>query len=92
MRDLRRMAACLAALILCLGLSVTASAAEADTGFSDVAADAWYAEAAVYCRDNGLMNGTTATTFSPNATMTRAQLCAVLYRTAGRPGPRWPPS
>lgn len=42
MRDLRRMAACLAALILCLGLSVTASAAEADTGFSDVAADAWY--------------------------------------------------
>ena len=83
MRDLRRMAACLAALILCLGLSVTASAAEADTGFSDVAADAWYAEAAVYCRDNGLMNGTTATTFSPNATMTRAQLCAVLYRMAG---------
>ena len=85
MRDLRRMAACLAALILCLGLSVTAFAAEADTGFSDVAADAWYAEAAVYCRDNGLMNGTTATTFSPNATMTRAQLCAVLYRMAGSP-------
>ena len=85
MRDLRRMAACLAALILCLGLSVTASAAEADTGFSDVAADAWYAEAAVYCRDNGLMNGTTATTLSPNATMTRAQLCAVLYRMAGSP-------
>ena len=85
MRDLRRMAACLAALILCLGLSVTASAAETDTGFSDVAADAWYAEAAVYCRDNGLMNGTTATTFSPNATMTRAQLCAVLYRMAGSP-------
>ena len=85
MRDLRRMAACLAALILCLGLSVTASAAEADTGFSDVAADAWYAEAAVYCRDNGLMNGTTATTFSPNVTMTRAQLCAVLYRMAGSP-------
>lgn len=85
MRDLRRMAACLAALILCLGLFVTASAAEADTGFSDVAADAWYAEAAVYCRDNGLMNGTTATTFSPNVTMTRAQLCAVLYRMAGSP-------
>ena len=52
------MAAFLTALILCLGLSVTASAAEAGTGFSDVAADAWYAEAAVYCRDNGLMAGT----------------------------------
>ena len=85
MRNLKRMAAFLTALILCLGLPVTAFAAEADTGFSDVAADAWYAEAAVYCRDNGLMNGTTATTFSPNATMTRAQLCAVLYRMAGSP-------
>ena len=85
MRNLKRMAAFLTALILCLGLSVTAFAAEADTGFSDVDAGDWYAEAAVYCRDNGLMNGTTATTFSPNATMTRAQLCAVLYRMAGSP-------
>ena len=85
MRNLKRMAAFLTVLILCLGLSVTAFAAESDTGFSDVASDAWYAEAAAYCRDNGLMNGTTATTFSPNATMTRAQLCAVLYRMAGNP-------
>lgn len=85
MRNLKRAAALLAVLILCLGLSVTAFAAEADTGFSDVDAGDWYAEAAVYCRDNGLMNGTTATTFSPNVTMTRAQLCAVLYRMAGSP-------
>lgn len=46
MRNLKRMAAFLTALILCLGLPVTASAAEADTGFSDVDAGAWYAEAA----------------------------------------------
>ena len=85
MKHLKRAAAFLTALLLCLGLSATAFAAEADTGFSDVAADAWYAEAAVYCRDNGLMNGTTAAAFSPNATMTRAQLCAVLYRMAGSP-------
>lgn len=63
----------------------TAFAAVEDTGFSDVAADAWYAEAAVYVRDNGIMNGTTATTFSPNATMTRAMLAAVLYRVSGSP-------
>ena len=85
MRNLKRAAALLAVLILCLGLSVTAFAAEADTGFSDVDAGDWYAEAAVYCRDSGLMNGTTATTFPPNVTMTRAQLCAVLYRMAGSP-------
>ena len=85
MRNLKRMAAFLTALILCLGLSVTASAAEGDTGFSDVDADAWYAEAAVYCRDNGLMAGTGETTFSPDTPMTRGMLVTVLYRLAGSP-------
>ena len=85
MRNLKRMAAFLTALILCLGLSVTAFAAEADTGFSDVDAGAWYAEAAVYCRDNGLMSGTGETTFSPDTPMTRGMLVTVLYRLAGSP-------
>ena len=58
MRNRKRTAAFLTALILCLGLSATAVAAGADTGFSDVDAGAWYAEAASYCRDNGLMAGT----------------------------------
>ena len=43
----------LAAAMLCI-LSTAAFAAVSDTGFSDVAADAWYAEAAEYVRDNGL--------------------------------------
>ena len=38
MKHLKRAAAFLTALLLCLGLSATAFAAEADTGFSDVAA------------------------------------------------------
>lgn len=85
MRNLKRMAAFLTALILCLGLSVTASAAESDTGFSDVDAGDWYAEAAAYCRDNGLMAGTGETTFSPGTPMTRGMLVTVLYRLAGSP-------
>ncbi|MBS6348770.1 MAG: S-layer homology domain-containing protein [Oscillospiraceae bacterium] len=85
MKKLRRMAAFLTALILCLGLSVTASAAEGDTGFSDVDAGDWYAEAAAYCRDNGLMAGTGETTFSPDTPMTRGMLVTVLYRLAGSP-------
>ena len=85
MRNLKRMVSFLTALILCLGLSVTAFAAEADTGFSDVASDAWYAEAAAYCRDNGLMAGTGETTFSPDTPMTRGMLVTVLYRLAGSP-------
>ena len=88
MRNLKRMAAFLTALILCLGLSVTASAAESDTGFSDVDAGDWYAEAAAYCRDNGLMAGTGETTFSPGTPMTRGMLVTVLYRLAGSTGPQ----
>ena len=60
-------------------------AAVEDTGFSDVAADAWYAEAAFWCREHGIMSGTSGTAFSPNTTMTRAMLAAVLYRAAGSP-------
>ncbi|MEQ3170112.1 flavodoxin [Dysosmobacter welbionis] len=66
-------------------LVVPAFAAVEDTGFSDVAADAWYADAVTYVRDNGLMSGTSATTFGPNQTMTRAMLATVLYRAAGSP-------
>ena len=56
-----------------------------NTGFSDVAADAWYVEAAFWCRENGIMSGTSGTTFSSNTTMTRAMLAAVIYRVAGSP-------
>lgn len=84
-KTLKRLSAVLTASALALALSATAFAAVEDTGFSDVAADAWYGEAVMYCRDNGLMNGTSQTTFTPDATMTRAQLCAVFYRMAGSP-------
>ena len=68
-----------------LSLAVPAFAAVEDTGFSDVAASDWYAEAATYVREEGLMSGATSTTFAPNLTMTRAMLATVLYRAAGSP-------
>ena len=85
MRKLKRMGAMVMALVLAFSLSVTAFAAVEDTGFADVAADAWYAEAVEYVRDNGLMSGTSATTFAPNDTMTRSMLATTLYREAGSP-------
>lgn len=85
MRNLKRVWTLLLTLALMLGLCTTAFAAVEDTGFSDVDANAWYAEAATYCRDNGLMSGTSTTTFSPNSTMTRAMLAVVLYRMSGSP-------
>lgn len=85
MRNLRRMGAMLMALALVLSMSVTALAAVEDTGFSDVAADDWFVASAVYVRDNGIMNGTSATTFNPSGTTSRGQITAILYRAAGSP-------
>ena len=85
MKPCKRFGALLLALILTLSLSVTALAAVEDTGFSDVDADDWFADSAVYVRDNGLMNGTGATTFDPDGTTSRGQIAAILYRAAGSP-------
>lgn len=73
------------ATAMVLALPLNAFAVVDDTGFSDVAEDAWYADAVEYVRDNGLMSGTSGTTFSPNGTMTRAMLATTLYREAGSP-------
>ncbi len=85
MKQLKRLCSYLLALVMAMTLCVPAMAAVEDTGFSDVAANAWYADAAQYVRDHGIMNGTSGTTFSPNSTMTRAMLTTVLYRAAGSP-------
>ena len=53
--------------------------------FTDVDRNAWYHEYLDYVVTNGLMNGTTASTFAPNATTTRAMVVSILYRLAGSP-------
>ncbi len=53
--------------------------------FVDVAKDAWYFPAVEYVFNNGLMNGTTATTFAPNVNLNRAMMAAVLYNMEGQP-------
>ena len=53
--------------------------------FTDVAASAYYYDAVLWAVEQGITNGTTATTFSPNATVTRGQTVAFLWRFAGSP-------
>lgn len=53
--------------------------------FTDVAPGAWYYDAVSYVYANGLMDGTSATTFEPNANMTRAMLVTILWRMEGEP-------
>lgn len=60
--------------------------------FSDVSAEADYAQAVAWCYENGLMTGTSPTTFSPDGTLTRATLATVLYRAEGEPAVGGDPS
>ncbi len=51
--------------------------------YVDVADTAWYAEYVAYVSEKGLMTGTSATTFAPDATTTRAMIWTVLGRMSG---------
>ena len=55
--------------------------------FVDVRESAWYFEGVRYAAQHGLFNGTSATTFEPEADMTRAMLVTVLWRMAEQPEP-----
>lgn len=59
--------------------------AEADSSFRDVSSSAYYAAAVNWASSEGIVNGTGADAFSPNASITREQLAAMLYRYAGEP-------
>ena len=85
MRNLKRFGALFLALVLALSLAVPAFAAVDDAGFSDVDADAWYAEAVMYCQEHNLMAGIGNNQFAPESNLTRAQLATVLYRIEGTP-------
>ena len=85
MKNMQRLGALFLTLVLALALAVPAFAAVDDTGFSDVDANAWYAEAVMYCREHKLMAGVGNNQFAPESSLTRAQLAAVLYRIEGSP-------
>ena len=53
--------------------------------FTDVAADAYYAKAVAWAVENGVTNGTSATTFSPDDSCTRGQAVTFLWRANGSP-------
>ena len=53
--------------------------------FTDVKADVYYYDAVLWAVEKGVTSGTSATTFSPDATVTRGQTVTFLYRNAGSP-------
>ena len=89
---------CILTMTSCSAAEIPAASSEADldnakltselqptSAFTDVPADAWYADAVAYCQQNGIMSGTAATAFAPEAALTRAMLATVLHRMSGTP-------
>ena len=60
------------------------SAADAENPFADVNAGAYYEAAVLWAAEVGVTAGTSATTFSPEAPCTRAQIVTFLYRDCGQ--------
>ena len=52
------------------------------TNFEDLDVGSYYYSAVVWANVNGIVNGTSDTTFSPESRLTRQQLAAILYRYA----------
>ena len=53
-------------------------------GMTDVVSGSYYEKAVAWAIENGVTTGTTATTFSPDATCTRAQSVTFLFRAIGK--------
>jgi hypothetical protein len=67
------------------GLKASETAVATTQTFSDVPANAWYATFVNYVAENGVMTGMSETTFNPLGTLSRAQMCQIIYNMAGRP-------
>ena len=70
-----------AQIVTFLWRSQNAPAAGSSNPFTDVAAGAYYADAVLWAVKNDITKGTGATTFSPDADCTRAQIVTFLWRT-----------
>ena len=58
---------------------------EPELPFEDVAEEDWFYEAVAYAYENGIMAGTSETTFAPNGVLDRAQAVQLLYNLEGQP-------
>ena len=86
MKQWKKVAALMLTAVL-LGGILCVGAGAAGSRFVDVADDAYYVQAVAWAVENGITDGTSSTTFSPAATVTRAQAVTFLWRAAGSPAP-----
>ena len=80
---MKRLSSIILALMLALSLSIPGFAA--DTGFTDVDANSWYAGAVDYAVEHKLMSGVGNGRFDPGGDTSRAMLVTILWRMADEP-------
>ena len=66
-------------------LTMARPAAPVGLPFADVSGSDWFYNDVRYVYEKGIMDGTGADRFSPNAPLTRAMIVTILYRMAGSP-------
>ena len=66
-----------------VSVNVTFAEIVDDMPFVDVAENDWFYDSVRYVYDNGLMEGTSATTFAPTLTTTRSMVATILWRVEG---------
>ena len=66
-------------------LTMARPAAPVGLPFADVSSSDWFYNDVRYVYEKGIMDGTGADRFSPNAPLTRAMIVTILYRMAGSP-------
>ena len=74
------------AMIVTILWRMNGSPAAGASGFADVPANEWYAQAVSWAASCGIVTGYNATTFGPNDSITREQLAAIFYRYANSQG------
>ncbi len=78
---MKKLTSIILSLVMLLSAIITVNAAS----FKDVKSSDWYYSSVNYVAEQGIMNGTSSTKFSPKASLTRAMGVTLLYRVAGSP-------
>ena len=73
------------AMLVTVLYRMSGETAEAGSSFGDVSSSAYYAAAVNWASSKGIVNGTDRGMFSPDLSITREQLAAMLYRYAAEP-------
>jgi len=85
MRFAKRWMSLLLVVVLLLGMAPISAVAAGSLPFRDVTTQDWFYDEVCYVYENGMMNGTSETQFSPNAATTRGMIVTILHRLEGKP-------